>query len=170
MDKTLSICEKNVYESIYRKYCENLYRFMYYKYGDYDTAKDTVQESFIKLWSNCAKVSFEKAKSFLFTVANNKFLNDKAHEKVVYNFQRFDHKDYDIESPHYKLEEKEFQDKLEKAIAGLKEKQRIVFTLHRIEKKKYAEIAEMLGISVKAVEKRMGLALKELRGKIENLK
>ena len=40
----------------------------------------------------------------------------------------------------------------------------------RIEKKKYREIAEMLGISQKAVEKRMHQAMLHLRSKIKNYK
>jgi len=42
--------------------------------------------------------------------------------------------------------------------------------MHRIDGKKYSEIAEELNISVKAVEKRIHLALVELRKKIENIK
>ena len=38
--------------------------------------------------------------------------------------------------------------------------------LNRIEKKKYKEIAQELGITVKAVEKRMHQALKVMREKI----
>ena len=49
------------------------------------------------------------------------------------------------------------------AISDLPEGQREVFLLNRIDKKTYKEIAEMLDISVKAVEKRMNLALQDLR-------
>jgi RNA polymerase sigma-70 factor (ECF subfamily) len=65
--------------------------------------------------------------------------------------------------------EKEFLEKIEKAISDLPEKQKEVFLLSRIEKMKYREIAEILGISVKAVEKRMHLALLEMKEKIGNV-
>ena len=42
-----------------------------------------------------------------------------------------------------------------------------MFLMSRIDKMKYKEIAEALGLSVKAIEKRMHLALKTLR-KISN--
>ena len=58
---------------------------------------------------------------------------------------------------------KELKEELENAIADLPEKQRVVFLLSRIDKKTYKEIAEMLGISKKAVEKRMYNALDTLR-------
>ena len=49
------------------------------------------------------------------------------------------------------------------AIQKLNETQRVAFLMHRIDGKKYAEIAEELGISIKAVEKRIQIALQELR-------
>jgi RNA polymerase sigma-70 factor (ECF subfamily) len=61
------------------------------------------------------------------------------------------------------MEESEFQNRLEQAIGNLSEKQRQVFLMSRIEKMKYSEIAEVLEISVKAVEKRMHLALLSLK-------
>ena len=67
------------------------------------------------------------------------------------------------------LEEQEFKERLERAIAQLPEKQRIAFLMNRIDKKKYREIAEKLGISIKAVEKRMHLALQTMRKNIGNL-
>ena len=71
------------------------------------------------------------------------------------------------ESPEYILEEKQFQAKLLKAIENLNEKQRIAFLMHRIDGKKYSEIAQELNISVKAVEKRIHLALLSLRKEID---
>ena len=68
------------------------------------------------------------------------------------------------------LEEEQFKTKLQHAIDKLTEGQRTCFLLHRIDGKKYSEIAEILNISVKAVEKRMHLALLELRKDITQLK
>ena len=164
---TDSVCEEKNFEAIYSLQSEPLFRFMYYKFADRDKAADHVQESFVKLWNNCAKVSYEKAKSYLFTVANNSFLNEMAHLKVKQNFLQLNHKHYTNQDPEFLLEEKDFAKKLEKAIEGLNEKQRTVFLLHRIEQKKYSEIAEILDLSIKAVEKRMGQALKELRKSIK---
>ena len=73
------------------------------------------------------------------------------------------------ESPEFLMEEQEFMIKLKKVIADLPEKQREVFLLSRIDKKKYSEISEIVGVSVKAVEKRMSLALIILREKLGNI-
>ena len=60
-------------------------------------------------------------------------------------------------------EEEEFKNKLLQAIQKLNETQRVAFLMHRIDGKKYAQIADELGISIKAVEKRIQIALQELR-------
>ncbi len=49
----------------------------------------------------------------------------------------------------------------------LTEEQRVTFLLNRIEGKKHKEIAEMLGISQKAVEKRIYTAFKIIKEKVE---
>ncbi|WP_299835014.1 sigma-70 family RNA polymerase sigma factor [uncultured Tenacibaculum sp.] len=169
MESENSICKPKVFEDVFNEHSESLRNYMFYKCGDVDLAEDFVQESYVRLWKNCAKVLLEKARSFLFTVANNLFLNHIAHKKVVYKHQNTQRKKYTYETPEFLLEEQEFMTKLQNAISELSEKQREVFLLNRIDKKKYSEIAEMLGISVKAVEKRISAALKKLREKIDGL-
>ena len=169
MSENKSVCESKVFEELYSEHSKSLYNFAFYKSGNSTKSEDLVQEAFIKMWDNCAKIIFEKAKSFLFMVVNNLFLNQVAHQKVVLNYNLIGRKESTNENPEFLMEEKEFMDKLQNAISDLKEGQREVFLLSRIDKKTYKEIAEMLSISVKAVEKRMSLALKQLRETIENI-
>ncbi len=168
-EESKSICEQKNYELIFNNHSETLRNFIYYKCGDLQQAEDIVQDAFIKLWNNCAKVIFKKAKSYLYTIAKNAFLNEMAHKKVVLEHQIHLAKDRTNESPEFILEEQEFLEKLKRVIADLPEKQREVFLLSRIDKKKYTEIAEILNLSVKAVEKRMSLALVTLRKKIGDI-
>ncbi len=169
MSEKKSVCESKVFEELYSAHSKSLYNFAFYKSGNTAQSEDLVQEAFIKMWNNCAKVVFEKAKSFLFTVVNNLFLNQVAHQKVVLSYNLIGRKETTNESPEFILEEKEFMDKLQNAISDLTDGQREVFLLNRIDKKTYKEISELLSISVKAVEKRMHLALKQLREKVGNI-
>lgn len=157
-----SVCEESIFKSIFISHSKGLRNFLYYKTGDLQRSEDLVQEAFVKLWESCASVPFAKAKPFLFKVANNLMLNQVKHDKVVLKFRQKPTSDKNIESPEFILEEKEFSDRIQQAINGLTEGQRTVFLMNRIDKKKYREIAEELNISVKAVEKRMHLALKAL--------
>jgi RNA polymerase sigma-70 factor (ECF subfamily) len=166
---TKSVCEEKTYKLLFETHSKTLFNFIYYKCGDAELAEDVVQEAFIKLWNNCSTVIFEKARSFLFTVSRNLFLNEVAHKKIVLQHKFTLGPDRTDETPQFLLEEQEFMVKLKKVIADLPEKQREVFLLSRIDKKKYSEISDMLGISVKAVEKRMSQALIVLREKLGDI-
>jgi len=173
MEKQLvdNVCEEQVFEGIYSKNSEVINNYFFYKFGNQVMAEGSVQEAFIKLWENCKKVPFAKAKSYLYTVANNISLNKYKHQKVVLKYAKTEpQQTEDLQSPEYKMEEKEFKVKLEKAIQDLSEKQRTAFLLHRIDNRSYKEIAEILNISVKAVEKRMQKALEGMRKQIDEFK
>ena len=158
-----------MFSSLFEKHSKNLHDFLYYKFGENFNPKDKVQEAFVKLWENCAKVSPSKAKSYLFTVGNNLMLNEASHQKVVLKYQKLKPKSYTNETPQFILEGNEYMDKLQKAISNLSEAQRTAFLLNRIEGKKHREIADMLNISTKAVEKRIYGALKKLREDIKEI-
>ncbi len=158
-----NICHSQTFENIYKTYAKDIIRFLFFKTQNIDRAEDLMQDVFIKLWDNCSKVDYYKVKSYMFTMANNMFLNEVKHEKVVRNYSQHHKKESTNESPEFVMLEKEFLEKIETTIADLPEKQREVFVMNRIEKKKYKEIAEQLGISVKAVEKRMHQALLTMR-------
>lgn len=169
-EKKNSLCEESYFSDFYIKNIQSATNFAYYKSGDNDTALDLVQEAFAKIWENCSQIDFTKVKTYLFTSINNLFLNSVKHQKVVLAFAKdTPPPDKTNQSPEYLLEEEEFKIKLQNAIASLSEAQREVFLMNRIDGKKYREIAEILGISQKAVEKRMSAALKTLKEQIENI-
>ena len=168
-DKSISVCDEKVYEELYRQHAESIVYYLYYKFGSMEKAKDLVQDSFAKLWVNCQKIIYGAAKSYLYKLANNASINEYNHQKIVLKYKAKPQDTINIQSPDFQMEEKEFMQKLEKAIGALKQGQREVFLLSRIEKKTYKEIAELLNISVKTVEGRMHLALKILKSKIPNL-
>jgi len=169
LNRSDNICEESVFDELFRTHSKNLHDFLYYKYGQGNSPDDLVQEAFVKLWDNCHKVSLEKAKSFLFTVANNLMLNELSKKKTVISYAKDKPKGHTIESPEYIMEENEYMDRLQDAIESLTEEQRVAFLLNRIEGKKHKEIAEMLGISRKAVEKRIYKALDKIRKQIGDI-
>ena len=165
-----NLCKDDIFNGFYRENSRDLYNFMLYRSGDTDQAKDFVQEAFLKVYENCQKIEFSKAKSFLFTTANNFFLNLYKHQKVKLAYAKGQPQvAVADDDPDFLLREKEYREELQAAIADLTPAQREVFLLNRINDKKYREIAEMLGISEKAVEKRMMGALKKLRARLDKI-
>ena len=162
-----SLCNEQLFNEIFRKHAKELHDFLYYKYGKENNPKDLVQEAFLKLWNNCHKVMYDKARAFLFTVANRQMLNELSKKKTVLNYAvNVPGKPYTDESPEYMLREKEYMNRLKNGLESLSEEQRTTFLLNRIEGKRHKEIAEMLGISRKTVEKRIYTALKKLKERV----
>jgi RNA polymerase sigma-70 factor (ECF subfamily) len=159
-----SVCDENNFKKIYDDHSEVIRNFIYYKCRDLQQAEDLTQDAFVKLWKNCAKVVFDKAKSFVMKVAQNAFYNEVDHKKVILKYQQSSgvQKSYAL-SPDFLLEEKEFMIKLQRSISNLPEKEREVFLLSRKDKKTYREIADIVGITQKGVERRMHLALLKLK-------
>ena len=78
---------------------------------------------------------------------------------MIRSLGRFDHKI---------VIEVDLAKKIEESVESLPEKRRQIFKMSREEGLKYREIAEKLQLSVKTVEKQMGLAFKHLRNKLKN--
>ncbi len=159
-------CNEKVFNSLFRDLSEDLYRFLYHKFGAGIEANDVVQEAFVALWNNCHKVSPEKAKSYLLTVVTNKTLKEFRKDKVRLKYVTSRGSGGISRSPEEEMEEKEFHDQLIKALEELPERQRQAFLLNRMDNMTHRQIAEELNISQKAVEKRIYKAAASLLKKL----
>ena len=141
---------------------------MYYGLGDMALAEDFAQDTFVKIWKKRKNVKKETIKNLAYTIAGNLAKNHLKHKKIVLSYeQKSGLSDRNQETPEYKLEVKEFQKKLQDSISALPDNSREVFLMNRIDKLTYREIANNLGLSIKAVEKQMHTALSLLRERLE---
>jgi len=164
------LCSEAVFKSVFEAHFKLLRNFLIFRFRNVERAEDTAQNAFVILWENCGSLKPEQAKSFLFTTAIRLSLNSIKHDKVVANFELVcKPKSMHHETPEFLLVENELQQQLEHAIGNLPEKQRTVFLMNRIENQSYNEIAALLDLSVKTVEKRMHSALIALRKVIKSV-
>lgn len=157
-----------MFSRLFEKYVAGLVKYLYYKYGNESKAQDVAQDAFVKLYENCKKVTVEKAKSFLYTTANNLMLNVVKHEKVVLKYQSVKPKDYTNESPEFLMRKEQFLEQYQQALASLPEDQRVAFLLSKAEGKKHQEIADIMGITKKSVEYKIYSALDTLKSTLED--
>lgn len=154
----------------YRTYFETYYgairNYLYFKTGDEGMAEDIAQDTFVKLWENRHKIERKTVKSYLYTIAGNLAINQLKRQQLQYKFMNQVEMHQDNLDPDYLMRMKEFDAKLQEVIASMPEGSREVFLMNRLEDLKYREIAERIGITVKAVEKRMSKALQILREKL----
>lgn len=164
------LCSDTVFKTVFEAHFKVLRNFLIYKFKNVERAEDVAQNAFVILWENCGILQPEQAKSFLYTTAIRLSLNGIKHDKVVANFEiQTKPREYHQESPEFLLVTSELQKQLEKAINDLPEKQRTVFLLNRFENQSYTEMATLLDLSVKTIEKRMHLALISLRKVMHNI-
>lgn len=155
--------QEKIFNKVYQEWVQPLYRYAYYQTKDRQSAEDLVQEAFTKYWHKMSTIEEGKEKSYLYTSIRNLWLNKVEHRKVVMRFENAVNRSSQVHTPEYLLEMKEFEMKLQNAISNLPDGQREVFLMNRMDGLKYREIAELLRVSQKAIEKRMSQALLQLR-------
>lgn len=165
-DKQFSKLTESEYRQLFEDYFPAIRNYIYYKTSNPILAEDIAQDTFVKLWENRAKIDKRTVKSYLYTISGNLAINQLKRQQLQYKFINQSSDRYSNESPEFKLEMKEYESKLQAVIASMPKGSREVFLMNRIEDLKYKEIAERLGISVKAVEKRMSKALQIIREKL----
>ncbi len=167
----MNICAEPVFKKVYEKCQKPLQHFLLARGVVLDAVADQVQECFVRLWKNCDKVTEEKSLSYLFTTASRLQIDVFRKNKTRLQFRNQQTEALvDKKDGQYELEGKEFKARFEEVLDKMKPKSREVFFMNRFDNMTYKQIAETLDISVKAVEKRMSIALKHLLQHKINLK
>lgn len=154
---------KEEFKNIFDTYFDDVRRYIFYRSGNEDLATDIAQDTFMKIWEKKADIDKKRIKGLLFKIANDLFISQYRRDKVAFNFFNTFEPDKRSITPEDEYSYHELKTAYEKALKSMPENQRTVFLMSRIDEMKYKEIAETLGLSVKAIEKRMKLALQHLK-------
>jgi RNA polymerase sigma-70 factor (family 1) len=162
-EDNFSTLTQSEFQQIFADLFDSIRNFIYFKVGDGDVADDLAQDTFVKLWENRHRIDKRTVKAFLYTIAGNLSINLLKREQLRYKFVKSKSREQDEHNPQFLLESKEYEEKLQRVIGSMPEGCRDVFLMNRLEDLKYREIAERLGLSIKAIEKRMSKALQIIR-------
>jgi len=151
------------FKNLFEMHFAQVRNYVFFRSGNTEVATDIAQETFLKIWEKQNSIQIEKVKGLLFKIAGDLFISHHRKEKRSFEFFNYYVFDKEAQSPEDEFAFKQLKENYSRALNKMREKQRTVFLLSRVENLKYTEIAEMQGISVKAVEKRMKSALDHLR-------
>lgn len=161
--KAFDVLTREEFKKIFDDHFAHVRNYVFYRSGNIEVATDIAQDTFLKIWEKQNQMQTDKVKGLLFKIANDLFISYYRKEKRSFDF--FKHYQFDVQdhSPEEQLAFKQLKANYKAALEGMPENQRTVFLMSRVENLKYNEIATMVGVSVKAVEKRMSKALEYLR-------
>ncbi len=162
--------DHSAFESLFREYFPFLVSFARKYVQDEEVRKDIVHNVFLNLWQKRDELDMgQTLKPYLFRSVHNRCLNHiRDHKKIIHHdLPQEENQVMSYLESDQQVQQSELEMKIKQVIDGLPDRCREIFVLSRFEEKKYAEIAEMLNISVKAVESQMSKALKVLRTELQ---
>ena len=150
------------FKMIYDAHFDDLRRYLIYRSGDQDLSKDIAQNVFMKVWTKKIEIASGNIKSLLFKMATDEFISHIRRKKVEKEYtESIDLRL--IREPYNNDDLLEKKVLFQKALNQLPEKQKTALLMNKMQGLTYKEIAEVLNLSQKAIEKRIGLALKALK-------
>jgi RNA polymerase sigma-70 factor (ECF subfamily) len=166
--------DDRAFERLFRDHYGALCAFALRYVREHSRAEDLVQDLFADLWTRRAtwepRTGAERA--YLLTAVHNRALNLRKRQAVERDWEAGEAV-ADVRELHPRppradqaLESAELEHEVRTALESLPERCRLVMHLRWREQLSYAQIAEVLGISVKGVENQLARGLKALRERV----
>ena len=158
------------FEYLFKRFYPRLLGYAVRFVQDEEVARDILQECFMTFWERRSLLSAVSLSSLLFLMVRNACLNYLKHGALVRHISIDYLNDLDGEEKLYSADlmlsadepvlYEDLKRQINEALAQLSPRSRKIFLLSRFKGLKNREIAEMLGISVTAVEKHISKSLR----------
>ena len=156
------------FDALFRAHHAGMCSFVHHIVRSRPVAEELVQDVFVRIWERPdGGRSPLVTRAYLYVAARNAALSHVRRERMHASWvERESAGEHVVLGAGAELELEELSIALCEAIDRLPERTRLVFTMHRQQELSYAEIAGILGLSVKTVEAQMGRALRLLRNSL----
>ena len=135
--------------------------------GERALAEEVAQDVMLELWRRRASLVLTgPVRAYLLSATRNRSLNRLRQARTAQRGEVYVRGPSESPAADSGAVTGELERAVARAIAALSAPQREVFEMNRTRGLTYNEIAQLLGISVKSVEARMGRALKQLRDEL----
>lgn len=161
--------DKAAFEAIFDAYAEPLLAFAYARVRSKDVAEELVQDLFLNLWERRASwVVARSLKTYLFQAIHNRILNYRRDTRATADvpLEAFPSR----EATDKAVRQADLRRAVDRAVAELPERNRLVFLLVRQHQLTYREVGDIFGITEKTVESHMLRAFNALRAALADWK
>lgn len=158
--------DRAAFKSLFLSYVDPLCAYVEEYTKSPEVAEELIQDLFLKIWKDRATFSPRvSVKAYLYAAARNLALDYLKHKRVVDNWktETRQHVSSAPKAPDESLRRKQLSNAVRQAIEELPERRKQVFKLSRQRDLTYKEIAHVLDISIKTVEKHMRQSFQFLR-------
>lgn len=163
---------RSAFDEMMRKYGEQVYWQIRKMVLGHDDAVDLLQNVFLKAWNNIDHFRGDaRLSTWLYKIAVNEsitFLNKEKSRLGLAADDEDRHLVENLAADEY-FDGDELHIELQKAIAALPEKQRLVFNMRYFDEMPYEQISEILGTSVGALKANYHHAVKKISQAIASL-
>lgn len=154
------------FDTLMRNYGEKMYWQIRKMVVNHDDANDLLQNAFIKVWNNIGNFRGDaKLSTWLYKIVVNECINflnkERQRNQITGDGEDESFLLRNIEADPY-FDGNELQLLLQKTVASLPEKQRLVFNMRYFDDMKYDQISEILGTSVGALKASYHHAVKKI--------
>ncbi len=162
----IKIGKQDAFSELFNKYYQPLCDFSYLMSNNKSCAEEVVADVFANIWIKRKKLKINKSvKAYLYRSTRNTTISYLRKRKNI--FEEIEEEQLNVVkpdfSPEHNLAKEETTRKIEKLLSVIPQRSREIFILHRFNEFRYNDIAEMLDVSVKTVEKHISKALRILR-------
>lgn len=155
---------RKAFDEIYRRNWSAMYLAAFNMLQDEDACMDVIQDVFIWIWNKKGSLEILSLKSYLQSAVKYKVTNVIRKLKLRQSFiDQLENVEPSFNNVSSEIELKELKVVLAHFTAELPARRREIFNLSRNEHLTNREISEKMGISEKAVERQMTIALKKLK-------
>lgn len=157
------ISEKEYNDAVH-EYTKNVFRFLMKSLKDEDTAKDILQDCYLKLWENRKKIQATKIKSWLFAVAHNAMINYWKKEGRTTKLNGFENSQTVHQKHNFDL-----KSVIDHELNKLPAIQKSIILLRDLEGYEYKEIAEILRLNESQVKVYLFRARVKIKNSVKSL-
>jgi RNA polymerase sigma-70 factor (ECF subfamily) len=154
------------YNQCVDQYTDAIYRFAFRHLRTEDDAKEIVQISYEKFWMKHAEVHIEKAKSYLFAIANHCIIDEFRKRKNTTSIDELNYNNHPRTETN--LPDPQLKELLLRALNELTPLLRTVLLLRDYEGYSYAEIGEVTNLNESQVKVYIFRARQTMKSKLGN--